>query len=512
MGYDVPTSVQYMHDHVPRYDASQGMKAVSNDFGADVMGADKPYFVAVLSVAGAYFAIGILSFLIFAIVYLSYACCRPKARKVATGGCCARFGRLVFSPRLWYFVAALCMLGGTSAALGLLKTFQDGTEKTVTQFSTFRDLVHNVSEQTNNGISVGIASALSSAQDLYTEAGNNGAAAQQPDIQAFIDTLMGANTSIGTYSGKLNSMEASLAKELVSGDLDPKALGFKVFVGGVVALAVFLGFVFVTVFGLLGTKGAACFHRAFSACGLVLSMLLVFIFAGFFVAIATLGSDVCVAPSTSILSISNRTATAFTTDTLRFYTTCGSAASVVPAGAYASVLDGQVQLVDGFAKTADLAAAVGGNAWAAPLLADMTSALGTANASLNYVASAIACAPVYGIYDATLSALCGDGIVASIKTWGLATAACVLIYVLASAGARLCWAHPGDPMETDENKDGAHPGSEDLSDTQAQQAAQQQQGGAAVGGAPQLMYIPAAGYGHPGHNNAGAAGQAGQYA
>ena len=30
-----------------------------------------------------------------------------------------------------------------------------------------------------------------------------------------------------------------------------------------------------------------------------------------------------------------------------------------------------------------------------------------------------------------------------------ATAACVLIYVLASAGARLCWSHPGDPIDPD---------------------------------------------------------------
>lgn len=42
-----------------------------------------------------------------------------------------------------------------------------------------------------------------------------------------------------------------------------------------------------------------------------------------------------------------------------------------------------------------------------------------ANTSLAYVADAIACGPVFSIYSATLSALCGDGIVASIKTWGL---------------------------------------------------------------------------------------------
>lgn len=60
--------------------------------------------------------------------------------------------------------------------------------------------------------------------------------------------------------------------------------------------------------------------------------LLVFLFAGFFVAISTVGSDVCVAPSASLVSISNKTATTYTTDTIRYYTTCGADASVAPAG------------------------------------------------------------------------------------------------------------------------------------------------------------------------------------
>ena len=45
-----------------------------------------------------------------------------------------------------------------------------------------------------------------------------------------------------------------------------------------------------------------------------------------------------------------------------------------------------------------------------------------------------------------LQALCNTGIVAAIKTWGLLTAACILIYVMTSAGARLCYTHAGDEM------------------------------------------------------------------
>ena len=47
---------------VPRFDARQGMTRVSNTFGADIFGADMSYFTAVLSVSGAYFAIGVCGF------------------------------------------------------------------------------------------------------------------------------------------------------------------------------------------------------------------------------------------------------------------------------------------------------------------------------------------------------------------------------------------------------------------------------------------------------------------
>lgn len=121
-----------------------------------------------------------------------------------------------------------------------------------------------------------------------------------------------------------------------------------------------------------------------------------------------------------------------------------------------------------------------------------------ANSSLTLVSSTVACAPVYGVYASTLSALCGEGIVASIKTWGLATAACVLVYILVSAGARLCWSHPGDALDpVDENK----PGEAAVAPAGAHRG---QYVMPATGAAPQLMYAaPVARHG---------AGGAAQYA
>lgn len=146
--YTVPQAVQYMHDHVPRLDARQGMKMVTNQFGADLLGTDLPYFTAVLSVAGAYFAIGIVSFLIFTLIYMSYACCRPKFRKLPRGGCCAKLCGCLFSARLWSLGAALIMLAGTSACLALVSGFRKATDDTVVQMQSVQSIVANATRAT----------------------------------------------------------------------------------------------------------------------------------------------------------------------------------------------------------------------------------------------------------------------------------------------------------------------------------------------------------------------------
>lgn len=66
-----------------------------------------------------------MSFLIFSIVYVSYGMCRPQYRQPPKGNCCARAGKCLFSPRVWYIIAALAMLGGTGAALSLVTSFKN---------------------------------------------------------------------------------------------------------------------------------------------------------------------------------------------------------------------------------------------------------------------------------------------------------------------------------------------------------------------------------------------------
>jgi hypothetical protein len=66
-----------------------------------------------------------VSFLIFSIIYISYGMCRPQFRQATKGNCCVRAGKCLFSPRVWYTIAALAMLGGTGAALSLVTSFKN---------------------------------------------------------------------------------------------------------------------------------------------------------------------------------------------------------------------------------------------------------------------------------------------------------------------------------------------------------------------------------------------------
>ena len=87
------------------------------------------YGEGVLTVAGAYFAIGITAFIIFLTVYSFSCCCRAKTRRFGSRGCCAIFFSVLFSPRIWYFLASLALLGGTSAALAQVSAFKKSVRR-----------------------------------------------------------------------------------------------------------------------------------------------------------------------------------------------------------------------------------------------------------------------------------------------------------------------------------------------------------------------------------------------
>lgn len=160
------------------------------------------------------------------------------------------------------------------------------------------------------------------------------------------------------------------------------------------------------------------------------------------------GSDVCVAPGTALLSIANLTNTgALATATLTYYTTCGANPATPPAGAYSDVVQGEASLAAGLAYLAQANSSAAYYPPAQPAFAWVGGNLSAANVSVGALADTLGCGPLAGVYDSVLDAICNTGMVAVIKTWALATAAVILIFVMVSAGARLCWTHPGDPLD-----------------------------------------------------------------
>jgi hypothetical protein len=219
-----------------------------------------------------------------------------------------------------------------------------------------------------------------------------------------------------------------------------------VFIGGVTALALFLGLLVLALPGLLANPCAA---KYFYACNwvLVAAVLLTYVFAGMFVAVGVVSSDVCVAPSPALVSLAklgNPGQSAL--DTVSFYTSCGMpGATVAPAGAYASVLNGSANIATAVANANAFAndPFIQGNPGYAPYTQSLQTQLGAASNSVAAVAAYANCSAVFSIYNDMVTSLCTKGAPAVITVWALATAGCLMMLIIVAAAARLVWKHPG---------------------------------------------------------------------
>jgi len=210
------------------------------------------------------------------------------------------------------------------------------------------------------------------------------------------------------------------------------------------ALGLFLVVLTFSTCGLLPTK---CACRWFAACNvfIVISLLITFIFGGMFAAVTIVSSDICVAPTDGIVTIANAITTdAVVVDTLSYYTTCGNGSYIAPKGAYAQVLNGSLFLTGAQeGLNAVSAALTGDNRWTT-YISDVQGGINNSNSTMQVVISDVSCTPVYGIYSTILTATCSNGINALVTIWALASAACVLIFILVVSAARLCFHHPGN--------------------------------------------------------------------
>ncbi|RYG50583.1 hypothetical protein EON67_05015 [archaeon] len=312
----------------------------------------------------------------------------------------------------------------------------------LTSMSSFGHLLSNTSQAVSNELTPSLQDAHATLVQWYNAAA--GDAATQQKVTEMQNAVTQATSTAESVGSHLNSTANVFLFNATLHGKTPEDLSNGVWTGGIVSLSLYLGFFALVALTL---KAARCCAVTFKVCYVVLILvaLLTFVFAGMFTAVTIVGSDICVAPSSSIISIANATgASAQTTATLTYYTTCGNDATVQPMGAYAQLLDGKAQ-VDDAAATLDTFPESSGPYQA---YVDMLRGnFSTVNGTLSGLVTSISCTPVNNIYQDLLVALCSGGINATLTVMALAIAASIIVFFLLISAARLCCAHPGDlPM------------------------------------------------------------------
>jgi regulator of sigma D len=389
-----------------------------------------------------------LFFFIYAIIGSFALCCgsRKDTSKYRSkmNKCCG----LIFGPRVWYIGALLFLLGGAAAAMSQVSQFKSTIDQTVSALDDFNNILGNTSGAVTDQLIPNLQALGTTLQNMKA------ASALFPAAQAAIQTMINNNNvalnSATQASNQLSQASSSLNSKIHDGEnTDLNQLGNKVFVGGLASLGLFLAFLILTSFGLLSKPCAALYFRICNVI-LIITLLLVFIFAGLFVGVAVVTSDVCVAPSPAIVAIANlANPGADAVATLTYYTSCGNGSAVQPAGAYEMLLNGSRTLNTAAETAQQFEQQYPGPPFQA-YYSELNAELNATNVTLVQVLDYISCTPVYSVYDRVLNALCSTGSVAVITVWALATAGSVLIFILVTSAARLCWRHPGDEVEKEE--------------------------------------------------------------
>ena len=119
--YTPDARLTWMHGWA-RGNIAAGLAPAPNEFAADwAEGAGRDYYEGVLSLAAAYFVVGVLFFALIVVVNLAAFCCRSAAAKRRRGAC-ARTLACLTAPAYWYLAA--CALMGVLTAVALSQTVQ----------------------------------------------------------------------------------------------------------------------------------------------------------------------------------------------------------------------------------------------------------------------------------------------------------------------------------------------------------------------------------------------------
>lgn len=438
--------------------AADGMHLAPNTFTADFSSpTGRAYIQGVLSLGAAYWAVGAICFLIFAALNIAACCCRSKPtadkQRISCGNCC----RALFNPSGWLILGVVLVAGVCAAAMARMTAFRDTVTSTVTELDSMQSLLSTTGTLASGSLASSLGSVNMTLGDLYAAAQAAGAA--QNDLNTIAGLQGSALTAMGTAStlgSQLTSASNAIFSKLRTGNLDVNMLGKEVFAGGIAALALYFVFFLLVSFTLCKTR---CCATTFRVCNIALTIvfLLTFVFAGIFLTVSVVGSDVCVAPANALSSALNASNVVDPTaaDTVNYYSSCMSASGAIApptAGAPLQLANGQAQFASAQASFNSFSTQAQ-TAYPAlqPQLDAVNASFTTAGAALNSVASQASCAPANAIANNLFTTLCNTGIVGIIDVWALATAACLLIFIVTTSAARICWRHPGD--EPSKNRD-----------------------------------------------------------
>lgn len=173
------------------------------------------------------------------------------------------------------------------------------------------------------------------------------------------------------------------------------------------------------------------------------------------------GGDVCVDPSSAVAKIMNVTSVSTNvggpdaTNTLVYYTSCQNQDGTInppTSGALLQLSLGQQDFSSLQTNFATFSQQYANQAPYTAAVASVNGALSTATASLTTLNSYSSCLALNSVWQTMVTSLCNTGISQGIlNVWALSTAACVLMFFLATSASRICWRHPGDPVEDNEN-------------------------------------------------------------
>ena len=187
-----------------------------------------------------------------------------------------------------------------------------------------------------------------------------------------------------------------------------------------------------------------------SACAIPLLVLFVFLFGGFFASTVTLASDICVDSTSALVSIARqyRDSPSAIDDMVAHATCNGDGLNQFNALSQAR---GSLTSARTAMSTTMAAAQPAGLFSGFPSLltvnAFSTVEADWALASAALIAPLDSCGPLRVMVNDIIQPLCAVGTISLIKLWALSTAACIAVIVMAIAGARMMWHHPGDPHQ-----------------------------------------------------------------